>query len=192
MDKKEFLALFPEMNLIESEDLREKCTNVWLEVINKSTWGKAGKVLECPCAMGGLVLECPEKLIDHSRRVTRLCCFMADELRDFFEKIGPCNKEYLVAAATIHDVTKLLEYTYNEEDGSIVKNEYLWKYFPHPISGAYLAKKFDLPDEIVYAVLAHSSFFSPRGANAPRTPESYLMMAIDEIVFQYARLYYGK
>ena len=191
MDKQELLNLITEISLVQSDDLREKCIAVWLEAIHGSTWYSVGKLEECPFALGGLSDDCPEKLLDHCRRVIRLCYEMYDVLEGYINKIGPCNKEYLVAAAVIHDVTKLWEYRY-VEDGVTIRDSTYGKLFYHPISGAYLGKKHGLPDEVVFAVINHSDLFSPGGAKRPHTPESYLMMAIDGMVYEYARLYYGK
>ena len=185
MDKKELHDLFPELELIRSEEIREKCEEIWIEVLEKSTWGKANQIGECPLALDGLTPDCPEKVLAHIRRVTRLCSAVADELADYFEKIGPCNKDYLVAAASIHDVTKFWEYDLNE-DGTITHDPLYGKYYHHPVSGAFLAKEHGLPDEIVYAVMAHSDYFSPGGAKAPHMPESYLMKALDDITYKIA------
>ena len=189
-DRKKVLEVVPELMLIQSDKLRDQCTDVWVEVLNESTWGKADRIDDCPFALGALTADCPEKVLEHSRRVVRLCYATADTLQDYFDKVGPCNKDYLVAAATIHDATKFWEYRLNE-DGSIDHDPKYGVFYHHPISGAYLAKKHGIPDTVVYAVMAHSDYFSPGGAKAAHTAESYLMKALDDITFQYAKLYYG-
>lgn len=189
MTRENIMRLIPEFSLLHDTDIRDKCIDIWAEVLTDSTWEMQGLIEKCPTALLALRDDCPEDMITHTRRVTRLCSLAWEELdKDFFEKIGPCNREYLIAAALIHDVGKYLEY--EPKDGSVVLGKDA-KLYRHPITGAYLGKKYNLPSEVIYAVMAHSTYFSPGGANATKTAESVILKALDEMVFDYARIFWS-
>ena len=68
MTEQGILELIPEINLIESEELRRKSTACWKQVIELGGWEEKG-IRNCPLGAGMVTEECPEKSIDHCRRV---------------------------------------------------------------------------------------------------------------------------
>ncbi len=162
---KEIQNIFSEeLSLIEDKKLSEKVVKVWKTASDRGGWDDLNKV---PFT---LLFENSGKLIDHTKRITKLAKAVYDK-RD--EKI---NLDHLIAGALLHDVGKLLEY--DVVDGEIVKGDY-GKKFRHPVSGALLARELDLPDEIVLIIYAHSH----EGDKLERSAESVIVHHCDFIDF---------
>ena len=154
-----------ELNLIQDEDLRNKVVEVWKEAAYRGKWKK---IDDAPFT---LLIENSGKLTDHTKRITKIAKSIFDQRK---EKI---NLDFLVAGALLHDVGKLLEYEF--KNGNYMKCEYAKK-FRHPVSGALLAKEFNLPDEVVYIIYAHSK----EGDITDRSIESIIINHSDFIDFE--------
>ena len=187
MTREDIYQLLPEHLWLKDNSLRKKCADVWVEVLDNTDWTKKNRLHECPIAVGPLDPACPEDNISHTRLVVQLCNVVYDAMKDYFNKIGYCNKDLLLAAALVHDVGKFFEYA-PTEDGATIPEFGLM--FRHPCYGAYLAQKYGLPEKVVHAVLSHSLALSPEGKNAYCTPESLLMKYLDDMVYNYAKLFY--
>lgn len=162
---KEIQNIFSEeLSLIEDKKLSEKVVKVWKTASDRGGWDDLNKV---PFT---LLFENSGKLIDHTKRITKLAKAVYDK-RD--EKI---NLDHLIAGGLLHDVGKLLEY--DVVDGEILKGDY-GKKFRHPVSGALLARELDLPDEIVLIIYAHSH----EGDKLERSAESVIVHHCDFIDF---------
>jgi putative nucleotidyltransferase with HDIG domain len=154
-----------ELKWINNEDLRSKVISVWKEAANRGNWKKLD---DAPFT---LLFENSGKLTDHTKRITRLAKIIYDQRK---EKI---NVDFLIAGALLHDVGKLLEYEF--KNGKYVKCDYAKK-FRHPVSGALLAKEFDLPEEVIYIIYAHSK----EGDITERSIESIIINHCDFIDFE--------
>ncbi|MFE3845470.1 HDIG domain-containing metalloprotein [Thermoplasmatota archaeon] len=154
-----------ELNLIQDEDLRNRVVEVWKEAAYRGKWKK---IDDAPFT---LLIENSGKLTDHTKRITKIAKSIFDQRK---EKI---NLDFLVAGALLHDVGKLLEYEF--KNGKYMKCEYAKK-FRHPVSGALLAKEFNLPDEVVYIIYAHSK----EGDITDRSIESIIINHSDFIDFE--------
>ena len=154
-----------ELNMIQDEDLRNKVIKVWNEAANRGKWKKIDEV---PFT---LLFENSGKLIEHTKRITKIAKSIYDQRN---EKI---NLDFLIAGALLHDVGKLLEYEF--KNGKYIKCDYAKK-FRHPVSGALLAKEFNLPDEVIYIIYAHSK----EGDITERSVESIIINHSDFIDFE--------
>lgn len=153
-----------ELSLIEDKKLSEKVVQVWKKAADRGGWDDLNKV---PFT---LLIENSGKLIDHTKRITKLAKAVYDNRE---EKI---HLDLLIAGALLHDVGKLLEYDIVK--GKVVKGEY-GKKFRHPVSGALLARELGLPDEVVLIIYAHSH----EGDKLERSPESVIVHHCDFIDF---------
>ncbi len=154
-----------ELQLIKNQDLKNKVVLVWKEASDRGKWKSLD---DTPFT---LLIENSGKLIDHTKRITKLAKSVLDNRE---EKL---NQDYLIAGALLHDVGKLLEYEF--VNGKYVKTE-LGKKFRHPVSGALLAKEFGLPDEVVFIIYAHSH----EGDELKRSPEAIIVNHCDFIDFE--------
>ena len=154
-----------ELEWIKDPDIKNKVIQAWLMAADMGGWRNLGDV---PFT---LLIENSGKLVEHTKRITNLAKAVYD-LRS--EQL---NLDFLIAGALLHDVGKLLEYTIVE--GKYTKSEYGQR-FRHPVSGALLAKQFDLPDEVILIIYAHSH----EGDNLKRSPEAVIVNHCDFIDFE--------
>jgi putative nucleotidyltransferase with HDIG domain len=153
-----------ELQWIEDETIKEKVAAMWKKAADQGGWTNLDEV---PFT---LLFKNSGKLIDHTKRVTKLSKLIND-VRE--EKL---KQDILIAGALLHDVGKLLEYQLI--NGKIIKGDYGEK-FRHPVSGSLLAKSLDLPDDIIFIIYAHSH----EGDKCQRTPESFIVHHCDFIDF---------
>ena len=179
--------LSPALDCLTLDTYKEKIISTWLEAALQGKWDEKG-IEHCGLSVN-LRPDCPENLLSHTFHVTQACAALYDAREGLFETIGPSSREDLIAGAILHDVGKLLELDY--ADGAVCYSPSA-KYFRHPISGAYYAKKNGFPDHIVHMVLTHSNTFSPEGARAFQTPESLILRHVDEMCYQYTALCWRK
>ncbi len=158
------LEAFPEINEIKDEELRKKVIKTWTMAMERGGWKDLKGI---PYT---LVIETDREFVEHTRMVTKTAMAVA------FAREG-LDMDYVIAAALLHDVGKLLEFTV--KDGKVVKSDY-GKMIRHPVSGAILASEAGLPDEIVHAIVAHSK----EGDAVKRTPLAVLIHHADFIDFE--------
>jgi len=157
--------VFPEVNKIKDSVLREKVIEVWEYAIEKGGW-KDFPLDKIPFT---LLIPTERSLVEHTKTVTRMAMAVARER-------GDVNMDLIIAGGLLHDVAKLLEFTV--EDGKVVKSEY-GRRIRHPVGGAMLAEKFDLPYQIAHIIAAHSK----EGEFVTRIPEAVIIHHCDFIDF---------
>ena len=163
--KNDIEQVFPELQWIKNTTVRNQVITMWVEAAKQGGWKSLDDI---PFT---LLVENSGKLVDHTRRVTKICKHVA-EARDH-----PINMDYLIAGALLHDVGKVMEYT--TVNGTVVKSDYGHR-FRHPVSGAKLAWQLGLPDDIALIIYAHSH----EGDHCKRTPESIIVHHSDFIDFE--------
>ena len=157
--------IFPEVNEIKDEELRRKVIRVWEYAIEKGGW-KDFPLEKIPFT---LLIPTERNLVEHTRMVTRMAMAVG-------KTRGDVNMDFIIAGGLLHDVAKLLEFTL--EEGKVVKSEY-GKRIRHPVGGAMLAEKFDLPYQIAHIIAAHSK----EGDFVTRLPEAVIIHHCDFIDF---------
>jgi len=166
VEKSDVEAVFSkELQWIKDESLKDKVVSVWKEAADRGCWQS---LEDAPFT---LLIQDSGKLTDHTKRITNIAKAIFDQ------RTENINLDFLIAGALLHDVGKLLEYEY--KDGKFVKCEY-GKKFRHPVSGAFIAKEFGLPDEVVLIIYAHSH----EGDNLKRSPEAVIVNHSDFIDFE--------
>ncbi|EDY34364.1 uncharacterized domain HDIG protein [Aciduliprofundum boonei T469] len=157
--------IFPEVNEIKDLELRKKVIKIWEYAIEKGGW-KEYPLDKIPFT---LLIPTERNLVEHTRAVTRMAMAVAKER-------GDVNMDFIIAGGLLHDVAKLLEF--GLENGKVVKSEY-GKRIRHPVGGAMLAEKFDLPYQIAHIIAAHSK----EGEFVTRIPEAVIIHHCDFIDF---------
>jgi len=166
VEKGEIELIFSkELQWIQNEELKDKVVGVWKEAANQGNWNS---IEDAPFT---LLIENSGKLTDHTKRITNIAKAVYDQRQENLDL------DFLIAGALLHDVGKLLEY--EKIGGKYVKGEY-GKKFRHPVSGAFLAKKCGLPDEVILIIYAHSH----EGDNLKRSPEAIIVNHSDFIDFE--------
>lgn len=172
--QKKLLSLMPEFQFIEDSDLQEKTLKVWIEAMEKKGW-TVEDLLEMPFTL--LIEHTPINIIEHTRAVTLCSVQIADVLLDEYKDRISISRDILLSGALLHDVGKLFEYI--REESRFVKSEE-GKLLRHPISGAAFASQFDIPQEVLHIIAAHSK----EGDGERRTVEAVIVNHADFVNFE--------
>lgn len=172
--KSEIINLFPEINQIKDEGLKKKVISVWEEAINRGGW-KIKDLEKIPFTL--LVPDCEVNLIEHTRAVTQTALDVAKVILKFYKERVKIDFDLLLAGGILHDVGKLLEYV--SVEGKITKSR-TGKLLRHPFSGASLAYKHGLPDEVIHMIATHAK----EGDGGFRSIEAMIIHHADFINFE--------
>jgi putative nucleotidyltransferase with HDIG domain len=167
-------GLWPEVEWIEDENLKEKVLQVWEYALDNSPLTPED-LDEIPFTL--LVKNLKVSFMTHKRAVVHVAVAAAKEMRNQFGNELPIDMDVLTAAAILVDVGKLLEY--DRVEGKLTTSE-TGQVLRHTFSGAGLAMKFDLPPRVVHAIAYHSK----EGDMAKRTPEGYILHHVDFMTFE--------
>jgi putative nucleotidyltransferase with HDIG domain len=172
--KDQILKLVPEIEKIKNEKLKEKVILTWEQGIKEGGW-KIEDLEKIPFTL--LIRDLKINLIDHTRAVTNTAYEVGKVLVKKYNDMIGIDLDVLLAGAILHDVGKLIEY--KEVQGKFVKSE-RGKLLRHPFSGANLAAKCGLPEEVVHVIAVHSK----EGDLAERTVEGTIVYHADYINFE--------
>ncbi len=167
--------LWPELELIKDEELREKTASCWEYALDNSvlTADDLGKI---PFSL--LIDNYDIKFMQHKRAAVRLSIAMAKEMQASFGNEININFDYLISGAILIDVGKLLEYE-KDENGNLTTSKN-GKLVRHPISGVAIAERFGLPWEVQHIIATHSK----EGDIGKRTLESIIVHHADFVSFE--------
>jgi putative nucleotidyltransferase with HDIG domain len=167
---------------ISDADLRKKVIDISVEALRIGNDGNGWDNMDFPFTL--LIPDLKITFADHVRTVTEL----AIQSSKILSNQGiPIDQDILIAGALLHDVGKLLEYA-KSSDGSIVKSD-TGKRLRHPVTGAGLAMKHELPYKVVQCIYQHS-WEGERGPT--RIPEGEIIHHCDFLHFGPLKLSMGK
>ena len=166
--------IWPEIQWIEDEDLREKVTAVWMEALQKSPL-TADDLESIPFTL--LAKECTVSFLAHKRSVVHLCKKSAETIVEFYGDALPIDMDTLIAGAILIDVGKLLEY--EMVDGKAVQSR-RGQYLRHPFTGVALTFTAGLPDAVSHMVATHAK----EGNLGRRSVEAQIAHHADFMTFE--------
>lgn len=172
--QKKLLSMMPEFQSIGDFDLQSKTLKVWIRAMEKKGW-TIEDLLEMPFTL--LIERTSINIVEHTRAVALCSVQIADVLLDEYKDRISINRDILLSGALLHDVGKLFEYV--KEDNRFVKSEE-GKFLRHPISGAAFASQFDIPQEVLHIIAAHSK----EGDGERRTVEAVIVNHADFVNFE--------
>ena len=172
--RNKLLSMIPEFQLIQDAGLQEKTITVWLEAMDKSGWA-VEDLQAMPFTL--LIRHTPVNIVSHTRAVTQCSLQIAEVLTEEYGGRVAIDRDTLLSGALLHDVGKLFEYT--RRDGEFVKS-HEGRLLRHPVSGAAFAGRFDIPQEILHIIAAHSK----EGDGARRTVEAIIVNHADFVNFE--------
>lgn len=172
--KERLLEIFPEINLISNEKIKEKTIAVFQEALTTGGW-KVDDLNRIPFTL--LIPNNPVSLLAHMRGVVQTAIKIAEVLEHTYQKYYQIDRDILLAGAILHDVGKILEYV--ETEKGFAKSP-AGKIMRHPFSGAGLALKHGLPDEVQHIIATHAH----EGDGGYRTPASVVVHHADFINFE--------
>ena len=172
---KEILDLWPELEWIRDETLREKTAKTWELALERSVLS-AEDLNRIP-----FTLLCGPELkvsfMAHKRCVVHVAFESGIKMNEFFSDELPVDLDILVSGAILADVGKLLEYVL-DDNGNAVQGSY-GKYLRHPFSGVSLAEECGIPPEVCHIIAAHAG----EGDHVKRTTEAYVVHHADFMTF---------
>ena len=167
MSKKPLVLIdvFPELALIGDPELRGQVEAVWQEIWLASPWESIDEVPSSP--------EFAYPHIPHNRSVLAMALAVADAFATFHNV--KVDRDVLVAAGMLQDVSKLVEYR-RADDGTVIYSD-LGKCYPHAFWAAHVALKHGLPDTVCSIILDHT----PQSARFPSTLEGKILYYADQL-----------
>ncbi|MCU0362639.1 MAG: HDIG domain-containing protein [Bacteroidales bacterium] len=167
--------LWPELDWISDESLREKTARTWELALERSVLTEED-LLNIPftllCGPGLKV-----SFMAHKRCVVQIARDCGLRMNEFFGRDLPVDMDVLIAGAILADVGKLLEYELDGE-GRAVQGKY-GQYLRHPFSGVSLAEECGVPPEVCHIIAAHAH----EGDLVKRTTEAYVVHHADFMTF---------
>ena len=167
--KDKVLEIWPEINWIKDDELREKTLNAWVFAIENSVLTPADLEV-IPFSL--LIKDCQVSFMNHKRTCVQLAVDIAKRMLDNFGDEIKIDMDLLISGAILIDIGKLLEY--DMVDGKLVTSN-AGKIVRHPFSGVGIAARFDLPAEVQHIIGTHSK----EGDLGYRTVESIIVHHAD-------------
>ena len=171
----EVKKLWPELEWINDDQLREKTASTWEKALERSVL-TVEDLERIP-----FTLLCGPDLrvtfMDHKRCVVHISREAGMKMNEFFDNDLPVNMDVLISGAILADVGKLLEYEL-DNNGNAVQGKY-GKYLRHPFSGVSLAEESGVPPEVCHIIAAHAH----EGDLVNRSTEAYIVHHSDFMTF---------
>jgi putative nucleotidyltransferase with HDIG domain len=174
---KDIEGLFSEqLSYIESPDIRKQTVATWVEAAKLGGWHSAEDLKAMPFTL--LTNTHGISLVEHTIAVTEGALALADAQEDAYARMPyKIDVDRLVAGGLLHDVGKLVEAEKDDKGG--FRKSRKGMYARHPISGAIIAAKCGLPDDIVNTIACHAR----EGDGAPKVLETVLIHQADFATF---------
>ncbi len=172
---KDVLELWPELEWIDNNDLREKTGKTWELALERSVLN-GDDLNRIP-----FTLLCGPDLkvtfMDHKRSVVHIARDAGQKINEMYRGELTVDMDVLIAGAILADVGKLLEYVL-DENGKAIQGNY-GKYLRHPFSGVSLAEECNVPAEVCHIIATHAG----EGNMVKRTTEAYVVHHADFMTF---------
>ena len=166
--------LWPEIDWIENQALREQVTQTWIKALERSPL-KAEDLTRIPFTL--LVPNCPVTFMEHKRCVVHIARESAKAMQAFMGRALPVEMDTVIAGAILADVGKLLEYELGR-DGESRQSE-RGEALRHPFTGVALALECGVPDSVCHIIAAHAA----EGDLVKRTTEAFIVHHADFMAF---------
>jgi putative nucleotidyltransferase with HDIG domain len=171
--REEVQRLWPELEWITDNDLRERVTHCWERAFELSPL-RPDDLNTIPFTL--LVPNCPTTFMEHKRCVVHIARRAAESMREFMGNALAIDLDVVVAGAILADVGKLLEY--EQHDGKTVQSR-RGEMLRHPFTGVALAMECGLPDEVCHIIAAHAA----EGDLVKRTTEALIVHHADFMAY---------
>lgn len=171
--KQKVLEIWPEIEWIENEELREKVVNCWIYALENSVLSP-DDLLKIPFSL--LLKDCTITFMNHKRTAVQLSVEIAKIMKNNFGDEIKIDMDVVVAGSILIDIGKLLEY---EIVDSNLKTSPAGALLRHPFSGVAIADRFGIPVEIQHIIATHSK----EGDLGKRTVESIIVHHADFVSF---------
>jgi putative nucleotidyltransferase with HDIG domain len=165
-----------QLSSIKDATTRDLVVTTWVEAARQGNWQSVEDLKAMPFTL--LTETHGISLVDHTVAVTEGALALARAQADAYARMPyPVNMDRLIAGGLLHDVGKLVE-TEKDEKGGFRKSR-KGMYARHPISGAIIAARCGMPDDIVNTIACHAK----EGDGAPKVLETVLIHQADFATF---------
>ena len=165
--------LWPELDWIQDEELREQVTNTWARALELSPLEPEDLNL-IPFTL--LVPNCPTTFMEHKRCVVHIARKAAESMDEFMGRALPIDMDTVIAGAILADVGKLLEY---ENVNGKTRQSERGEFLRHPFTGVALAMECGVPDRVCHIIAAHAA----EGDLVKRSTEAYIVHHADFMAY---------
>ena len=172
--KEKVKKIWPEIEWIKDEDLKQKVLGCWVYAIENSVLSPEDLEV-IPFSL--LIKDCNVTFMNHKRTCVQLSVDIAKKMKENFGDEIQIDMDLLVAGAILIDVGKLLEY--DKVDGELTTSK-AGKLLRHPFSGVALADRFGLPPEVQHIIAYHAK----EGDLAKRNVEAIIVHHADFVSFE--------
>jgi putative nucleotidyltransferase with HDIG domain len=145
------LELWPELEWIQDDDLRESTTKTWATVMERSPLSP-DDLKTIPFTL--LVPDCPATFIEHKRCVVHIARRSAESMQEFLGRALKIDLDTVIAGAILADVGKPLEYEIVE---GAPRQSARGKALRHPFTGVAVAMECGVPDAVCHIIAAHAA-----------------------------------
>ncbi|MBN2417730.1 HDIG domain-containing protein [bacterium] len=175
--EKDIKQLFKsQLDAISNETLRQGVIDAWVEGCRMGGWKSVDELHEIPFTL--LTETHGVNFIEHTIAVTEGAAALAKAQIDTYNKLPyAIDMDRLYAGGLLHDVGKLMEIERDGKGG--YRKSLSGKMARHPISGALLAQKCGLPDDIINTIACHAK----EGDGRPQVIETVLIHQADFATF---------
>ena len=174
--KEQLLKKFqPLLSQMKDEVMAEQVIGVWNTAAVDGGWESVEQIEEIPFTL--LTDTYGVNLIEHTIAVTRGAMGLAQAMLDTYKKVPfDINMDWVIAGGILHDVGKLMEI---EKSSDGYRKSYAGKCARHPISGAIVAARLGLPQEVQNIIICHAK----EGDGRPQRIEAVFVHQADFSTF---------
>lgn len=154
IDEAGLLRLFPEVAEIKDRQLREGVVAIWMDTARECNWERFEDIPK------NLSYEKYRRLTDHIRGVTRMAMALAETAHELHGT--PYNRDHLIAACLLHDVSKPIEVDPDpsgaETGGPALpaKKSAIGENLQHAVYATHKILAHGLPLEVAHLVVTHT------------------------------------
>jgi len=173
-----------QLSRIDDPALRGGVVRVWVEAAKQGGWQSVEELKAIPFTL--LTATEGIDLIEHTIAVTEGAVGLARAQSETYARMPyTIDMDRLLAGGLLHDVGKLLEIEKNPGGG--FRKSRSGHLARHPISGANLAARAGLPEEVINTIACHAK----EGEGRPQVVETVLIHQADFATFDPLRMKSG-
>jgi putative nucleotidyltransferase with HDIG domain len=166
--------LWPELQWIANEELREQVTRTWMVAMERSPL-EPQDLEQIPFTL--LIPNCPATFMEHKRCVVHIARRSAEAMDEFLGRALPIDMDVVIAGAILADVGKVLEY--ERVDGVAVQSA-RGQALRHPFTGVAVAMECGVPDAVCHIIATHAG----EGNMVKRTTEAWIVHHADFMSYE--------
>jgi putative nucleotidyltransferase with HDIG domain len=167
-DQDYIARLFPAIRKIQDEKIRQRVILTWYHAWKNSNFERIEDAHQFEPARDRIHYS----NVEHTNQICLASEKMAEPLEEILQV--PINMDFLLAGAVLHDVDKLV--LFDAKSGGLREPA---RKFAHAETGASLALKEGLPEEVAHIIRAHSAAYSPI---PPKSMEALILHHADLLV----------